>query len=391
MRKIHRLRVGDSVEITNDLEGGNADFIRQAEANRVEIAPRDDGVPHDVQVTGPISCYNVCVLLRNEAGKAATLTIDVIIPPWLTAAGFGHFLKNVYYERAPDGLDYAAIPPTRAQDLGDRMRLAVELAPGEQRVFCSVPQLPYSACVRKLRGLARRPEATLAEIGRSALGRPVYALELEAGDGRPRLVVTGTLQAGEPTAWPVLAMAEWLLDSPAGRRGLGAFRVDLVPQPNPDGNVLGLCNTDSQGAIPELRFTDAAAGRPCPVETQNLWDYLAQSPPLAYAEFHCHRLANHQSSTMGFPTASVYGAPARAALVEDIARDMVAQGEHGRVHRWGPDHPFWGRFCVHHAAQQLNAITYVDQYTGAGSSLAGARQRGPELLSAFLEALAARA
>ena len=424
MHTIHTQRVGDSVEITNGLECGNADFIRAVGPNHVEVGPRDDGVPHELQVKGPLSCYNVCVLLRNDGPEAVPLTIDVVIPPWLIEAGFAKFLRNVYFERDPNDVRYIQLPP--GEDLGDRMRFALELPARAARVFSSVPHLPYSACVRRLRELSSpmweaapagdpRPgkcmgplrtseatserrlpgpgqegtEATFRQIGRSALGRPVHALELGTRDGRPRVVVTGTLQAGEPSAWSVLAMAEWLLDTDEGRHHLETFRVDLVPMPNPDGNVLGRCNTNAEGVLAVMQFADVAAGEPCSVETQLLWDYLAQDPPLGFIEFHIHRLANHPTCTMGFPGVSLFEDAARAALSDAVARHMTTQTEHGRVHRWGLDDPFWSRFCVYHAARRLGIVTCVDQYTGPGSSLEGLQRRAPAVLAAFLEGLAA--
>ena len=387
MRTVHTLHLDDSVEITNDLECGNADLIRPVGPNHVEIGPRDDGVPHDLQVKGPLSCYNVCVLLRNDAPEALSLTIDVVIPPWLLEPGFAKFLRNVYFERDPDDVRYTQLPP--GEDLGGRMRFALELPARAARVFSSVPHLPYSTCVRRLQELSCRPGVALRQTGESALGRPVHALELGPPDGRPRVVVTGTLQAGEPSAWAVLAMAEWLLDTEEGRHHLEAFRIDLVPMPNPDGNVLGRCNVNGEGVLAVLQFAEVAAGKPCTVETQIAWDYLAQDPPLGTIEFHIHRLANHPSCTMGFPDATLYNDPTRAALTDAVAQRMGTLDEHGRVHRWGVDDAFWSRFCVYHAARRLNVVTCVDQYTGPGASLEGSVRRAPAVLAAFLEGLSA--
>ena len=454
MRTVHTLRVGDAVEITNDLECGNADFIRAVGPQHVEVGPRDDGVPHELQVKGPLSCYNVCVLLRNDAPGALSLTVDVIIPPWLIEAGMAKFLRNVYFERDANDVRWTPLPP--GEDLGGRMRFDLDLPAGARRVFSSVPQLPYSACVRRLGelstpmweaapagdslsppnvggGSSRRlpsplnvqmptqcgrrlqpatprlsqreapperrlpdpepaadaPTIRLCTIGHSTFGRPVHALRLGPSDGRPRVVVMGTLQAGEPTAWAVLAAADWLLDTDEGRRHLETFRIDLVPVPNPDGNVLGRCNVNGEGVLSVMRFPDAAAGRPCPVETQLVWDFMAHDPPLGYIEFHMHRLANHASCTMGFPDDSLYDDQERAARTDAAARHMATHPEHGRVHRWSIDDPFWSNFCVYHTAHRLNIVTCIDQYTGPGSSLEGLQRRAPAILAAFLAGLAA--
>ena len=387
---IIHLRTAESVEISNDLECGNAGFIHEAEPGRVELGPREDGIPHAVQVKGPISCYSVCLLLKNTASRPTHLTLDVIIPQWLIHEEFGYFLRKDYFERAVDRLEWEAIPASRVTSLPDRMRFDIELRSHEARVFSSIPNYPYSQSVARLRDLAQHPEADLVEIGRSGQGRPVWALEIGKRPGVPRVVVTGTLQPGEPAAWSVMAMVHWLLESEPGHEAVSRCEVDLVPITNPDGNVLGCCNVNSEDAVPVFGFKDAAEGRPCPTETRVVWEYLCDSPPLGYMDFHFLHTPNHPAPKIMFPDWSLYRDPARAALAEATGHTMANKGAYRRIDGYQIGHPLWSGLAVYQAAERLGAVSYVDQYTGPLSSLAGAIERGPAALEAFVDSLCGR-
>ncbi|MBT3379101.1 MAG: hypothetical protein HN742_36150 [Lentisphaerae bacterium] len=376
-----------SLDVSADIECGNAGSIGEPEPGRIEIAPRDDGLPPEIQVRGPISCYNVCVQLSNRANARLPFTLDVTIPAWLIKAGFDYFLRKTYFERPPTTLNWEAIPSSRIAILRDRVRFSMSLEPGEERIFASVPSYPYSACNEGLHALASRPHAKLITIGKSPQGRPIISLRSGTDENKPRVVVTGTLQPGEHAAWAVLAMAEWLLESTAGQAFLNAFRVDLVPQPNPDGNVLGACNVNSAGEMPVFACRDVTEGREAPPETSVLWQYLAQDPPLGYMDFHFLHTPNHATPKVMFPDVSLHHDQKQRELATRVAEAVVDAGECSEVSGWRVGDPLWSQLVVYQATEKLNTIAYLDQYTGPLSSLSGARRRGPVALKTFLEAL----
>jgi hypothetical protein len=56
----------DGWSLSSEIEGGNAASIRRFAEDHVAIAPREDALPVDVQVTGPISSLVMACMLANE-------------------------------------------------------------------------------------------------------------------------------------------------------------------------------------------------------------------------------------------------------------------------------------------------------------------------------------
>ena len=126
------------------------------------------------------------------------------------------------------------------------------------------------------------------EIGRTAQGRPIQALE-SRGSASDAILIGATLQPAEPAARPVLAIAHWLTDgSGLTRRLLERFRFAFVPLPNPDGTAGGRSCTNGVGEVPMFSFGRLLAGEPAPAETRALWEYAEHLQPLSYLELHTH-------------------------------------------------------------------------------------------------------
>lgn len=100
----------DGITLSAEIECGNACDGEILGPRHVAVGPGDDGVPLDVQRRGVISCCSVCALLRNEAGHAQDLILDVKIPSWMREAGFGYFLEKPCLQRPEHSLDWAEIP-----------------------------------------------------------------------------------------------------------------------------------------------------------------------------------------------------------------------------------------------------------------------------------------
>lgn len=383
-----RCRVS-GVEVHTDLECGNADTIREAGEARIEVSPREDPIPHELQVQGPISCYQVCVLLTNTGEARADLTVDVLIPAWLTEAGFGGFLRKTYLERPAGRLEWDDIPADRIASLDNRMRVSVSLGAGEERVVSSAAHYPYSTCVSRLRALGGGPDADLVDIGCSVEGRTIWALQTRRGPKLPRIVVTGTLQPGEPAAWGVMAMADWLYATDEGAGLRERFDVDLVPQPNPDGIVHGWCNVNASGDLPTFRFADAATGLPCPQETRVVWDYLAADPPLGYIDFHFMHQTDHPDPKIMFGPLEAFTVPGRGKAVEKLGWTLAEAGGYRAPMFYQVGQPLWHQLAVCQAPAAMDTVSYIDQFTGPKSSWEKARVRGPFALRTFAEALTA--
>lgn len=378
----------EGITLSSDIECGNASGGEVLGPRHMSVEPRDDGVPHEVQVTGPISCYNVCVLLHNEAECAQELVLDVRIPAWLREAGFGYFLEKPYLTRPEDSLDWTEVPRDRQDNRGEIVRLLVPLKSGERKVLSSVAHVPYSWCSDRLAALAEEhgDMARLVQIGLSAEGRPIYALETGPQSARPRAVFTGTLQPGEPAAWGVLAMAEAYLRDEEFRRYRESAAVDFVPQPNPDGIVRGLCNVNAEGRLTCFEFEEVANGWAAATETRLLWEYLAARPPSLLADFHFLTLPNHPFCKPYAFDFSLYKDPARAAAAERmLGRLCDLSGCRLEDSLRVAAHPMWGRLSTYQSIVQWDAVSFLYQCTGPTTSHHHAQTRGVEVLRVALE------
>ncbi len=382
----------EGIAVSADIECGSAQGIDLSRAGRVSFAPHEDAVPGEVQVKGPISCYNACVALRNEAGEPRDITVEVRIPRWLIEAGFGYFLCKEYLvaplEEGEGPLPHPAlgwrqVPPARRRDRESSVEIDLSLDPGDAIVLSSVEHYPVTACNDRLGELATHPRAELGVIGRSVQGRPILALEAGREDAPRRAVFTGTLQPGEPSAWAVVAMIESVLEGDG--RWLDEWRLGFIPQTNPDGIYLGRCNTNARDELVAFGFEEAASGQLCPQEVRVLWDYLLSMEPAVYVDFHFLRQPNHPYTKPYFIDPAIYEAP-------EVARAAVALNER-YMKLSGADRPFsvaigdemWRGLAAYQVAAQLDAVSFLYQYTGPTTSLEGAQKIGPLVMVAALE------
>ncbi|MBM3465826.1 MAG: hypothetical protein FJX76_27365 [Armatimonadetes bacterium] len=374
----------DGIVVTGNLEGGNADGLRAVGPGHVACEPREDPIPHEVQVTGPISCYVVCAQARNTTAQPRTLTLDVEIPRWLIEARFDYFLRKTFWTRPQGSLQWSPLEP---EILDDRSRLRVALQPGETRVLASVAHYPYSQCCRSLEELAtEHPDiARLREIGRSVEGRPILALDTGQPGSPRRAVFTGTSQPGEPAAWAVLAMAAAILKRPGLQHWLKGAEISFVPQPNPDGIVMGACNANARGEMVFVGFEDAAEGRPSATEALALWGHLSTSPPAVYVDFHLLPLPNHPLPRPYVFGLDLYTDPARRAQARRLADRLIQISGCPPPPIIPVGDPLWRNLATYQAAARWNAASFLYQYTGPTTSHVLAQQRGQEVMQAALE------
>ncbi len=374
---------------TADIECGNATDIETTGPVSISVAPLEDDVPVQMQIQGPISAYSMCVLTENRSDRPAELELEVRVPAWLIDHGFDYFLRKRYMTSSLDvaaprpALDCKLLTSDRQRDGADTVSVTIPLAPHEQRVISTTARYPYSTCCERLAELAtRHPSAQLVEIGQSVQGRPIIALE--AGNrSAPRAVFTGTLQPGEQSAWAVTAMAEAVLGEDA--RWLDDYHLSFVPQTNPDGIVLGLCNVNALDELAAFGFEEATVGAACPAEVKALWGYLAASPPVVYVDFHFLRQPDHDRPKTYFFAPEIYDDAARAEKAIALNARLLALS--GAAHPYGVEvgHELWRGLSSYQAAAALDAVSFLYQYTGPTTSHTEARTRGPQVMREALE------
>jgi len=374
------------VAMTADIECGNATQMQVVGDGHFELWPEEDNIPRQVQVTGPISCYNVCVLLRNLGGLPAQATLDVRIPPWLIQAGFDYFLRKPYVVRDADSPDpeWQLLEETHQTDMADRVSLRLNLGPGQMRLLSALAHFPYSLCCRRLEQLAASCAfADLQQIGLSVQGRPIFALQVGPRDASRCVLFTGTLQPGEPSAWAVLAMAE--LATSGDFRAPEDCLLSFVPQPNPDGIVWGRCNVNAADDVPVFGFLQAAQGDACPVEASVLWQYLSRRRPEVFIDFHFLRLPNHPVPKPYVFDPAIYSDDDTRGRAGRLAQELIALSGCERPYKVALGDAMWQRLATYQAARVWDSVSFLYQYTGPQTSHTGAQQRGRAVMQAALE------
>lgn len=376
----------DGWTVTAEVECGNAAWIKRIDKDHFALAPREDPLPIEVQMTGPISNYAVYVAITNDHTERRQIQLDVVIPAWLIEHGFDYFLRKHYMIRPVDCLRWEPIPVTGQHDGKDRVHLSIDFAPGECKVVSTIAVYPYSLAMAKLRRLAEASagRARVVEIGRSIEDRPILSLE-SGNPGKPRMVFASSLQPGEPGAWAILSMAEEIVSEHP--EYAADFHLAFIPITNPDGVVRGMCNVNSRGEIAMLGFRDIAADRPGPHEAEVLWMYLEKEPPMAFIDFHFLRLPNHRVPSVYVFDPSLYSDAGRRDLAEKQARGLESLSGIPPRRPIKRDHLMWQRLATFNAIVQWNTVANLYQYTGPKTSYKKAQIRGVEVMQTVLETI----
>ena len=280
----------DNVRIDADGDCGSAGDICAADG-RYLVAPKPEPVPewfaqaleeHFGGAGVPREyafCVRVCSLLERPQEVAlrfcftATNGRSYMAPPyWLRRGGRWRTV-------AAGDTDYMA------EQYAD---VRCVLAPGETVWVANKPYVTPVDIEEEIDELADRfPFYHRCELGRTAEGRPILALETDAREDA--IAVGATMQPAEPGARPVLAVAHSLTDRSAlSEKLLQRFQFCFIPMPNPDGAATGRSLTNAQGEVPMFSFERLLSGREAPAETGAVWRYMEALVPAAYIEFHPH-------------------------------------------------------------------------------------------------------
>lgn len=277
----------EDILIATDFEGGNGTDIERLGQDRYFMRLEPEPGNHRYSgKSGYISFgvrskrpETVSAKIRTEANCWGTEVWNTQTHAVLRRAG--------HWSQLDPGLVYPVEATT------DILEIALPL-PGTQEsdntLFVSnYHWWPSSECNEYLRSLEG---VELKEIARSYQNRPIYAVEMGNRNGQV-LVHSSTPQAGEMGSLACRALIDFLCaGSNVADDILGRFRVCFLPDTNPDGNVLGHCNSDGQGGFPYFEGYLAAEGNAsASPENKAVWHYLEQKRPVLFWEWHSNHLA----------------------------------------------------------------------------------------------------
>ena len=130
------------------------------------------------------------------------------------------------------------VPFDRVDTLGNRAFVRLELGP-QLRYLAGQELIATDSIARWLGALTSTPAPVLHTIGRSTLGRPIWALDIGEGpdDPRPTVVLMSRQHPPEVTGFQAFqAFVERVLaDDDQARAFRGAHRLLILPAVNPDG------------------------------------------------------------------------------------------------------------------------------------------------------------
>ena len=243
---------------------------------------------------------------------------------------------------------------------GSHVDLAIPLAPGEEVRVANKPYAALQEIDDDMETLAASGLFEVREIGRTAQGRPIRALE-STGAAQEAILMGATMQPAEPAARPVLAVAHWLTDgSGLTRRLLERFRFAFVPLPNPDGTAGGRSCTNGVGEVPMFSFGRFLEGESAPAETRALWEYAEALRPLSYLELHTHYqdVRAHKLNPMA---GEWFADPARRELAARVDAALLSLNADWRVTAIERATPLSGAGGFSHLAERLGALAYCYQ------------------------------
>ena len=344
-------------------EGGSAGEIRRTGEDSFEALPLPEAVPRwffdaleehfgGAGVPREYACH---VRLVSRAERERTVRLRFRFTETSGAA----YMAPPYWLRR-DG----RWRPLPARDTeyaeGSHVDLAIRLAPGEEVRAANKPYPGLREIHDDMETLAASGLFEVREIGRTAEGRAIQALE-STGSAADAVLVGATMQPAEPAARPVLAIAHWLTDgSGLTRRLLERFRFAFVPLPNPDGTAGGRSCTNGAGEVPMFSFGRLLAGEPAPAETRALWEYTEHLRPLSYLELHTHYqdVRAHKLNPMA---AEWFADPERRELAARVDRALLSLNADWRVTPIERATPLSGAGAFAHLAERLGTLAYCYQ------------------------------
>ncbi|MGI8915721.1 MAG: M14 family zinc carboxypeptidase [Chloroflexota bacterium] len=300
------------------------------------------------------------VLARNTGPSPAPLTLEIDWgdQAYMVSRGFLHVRRAGRWEFLPVMVD------------GSLGRLMIVLPPGESAIGLS----PAYGLADRAAFLAQPALTSVRRdvIGYSEQGRPIESFSF--GTGPRRLLVTARFHPYETAAsWCIEGLLSWLTArSEAQEQLLRQTSVDVVPMPNPDGVVLGLCKRTGLGG------TDLSheAGKSDDATARVLLDLLDTLRPAAFLDIH---------GWMHFDEDGLhhYDDGLAARFQHAAAGDQALIGNRWKAYLERPcaGSPLW------YSTQRYGTLALAVSYRWPGRTLAQMQAIGTGTLRAFTAAI----
>jgi hypothetical protein len=272
------------IHITSDFEGGNGENIQKVGMNEYAVDARIDH--------GNTDAYFDHVS-HQFALKIRSIEVDdlEIVLRLRNVTHDKPLLKHVWCLR--DGT-WNKIPPKDLINEPDSVEIIITVPVSKKGVVVSNRfWWPYSEQVKWMRKVVSEYplQSELINIGRTAMGTEIIGLKLstpkEKAERRRRICVQGSLQGGSEIGDSACrAVVEFLLETDEGRDFLNRYRVEVIPQPNPDCNILGGGMLNSTGDNPQFGFDKVDTLDRTPVETRLEWKWVTAPLPEIWIDYH---------------------------------------------------------------------------------------------------------
>lgn len=279
-----------SITIESDFLSASAGSIREIEPNRFEIDHKPEILPGWFQAVldrfwdggGVPKEYMFHVRVHNNTDTRQQAMLRFLFSP----IGQSYLALPWWIRRDGPWQPIEAAAIHEVDGCYQHLDVTLVLGPDETVGIGSAPyEAPETVDQWTNAVAADESDWTTREIGQTAAGRPILALE---SPPRPvRLLATATMQGCEPTWMGLLhAACAWATPDLADLRD--RVQLCVVPLTNPDGLAAGHSVTNAIGEVPKFSTHLAYAGEPGPRETQAMWDYLDRLRPQARIEMHAH-------------------------------------------------------------------------------------------------------
>ena len=306
--------------LATDFEGGNGENLRRLGTDHYAVDLEKEPGNHRFSGQG----YYACLGLYNKLRDRRPVRVR-----------FNASSKEIWGEQSASMVlrhqgEWSQLPVAnihRIPDLPDSLDVDIPLPPGgagdEGTIFVSnYHWWPFSEA---LAWLGTLDDTSVRRIGTSLGGRPIHAVEF--GDpANPAMVHTQTMQPSEMGSLACRAMVDYLRSpDPGAARIRSRFHLCFVPETNPDGSVLGLGLSDSQGRLPFFEGDLAAAHDPeATPETRAVWAYLEEKLPWLFWEWHSNHWKRRPGHMLLRYRPECLADEARRAVWRDVDERLLA-------------------------------------------------------------------
>jgi len=382
--EINTMELDGDLEITSAFECGKGEnFIRQGK-DHFSMELGTDPIP----VSEAVPVRGVCVQVTNYGDTRRQARLDVIVHPILREMNWSYGVKSDYFIKRAG--TWTQMPVEKTVPGENIYRLLIDVGPGERVVVSNEIPYPWSELAGDIQQLAdgHPDRVLLRSYGVSVQGRDLPVLTFGEREGAPRLAFSCTPQPGEPAAWAVMAIADFLAsDDPDAEEILSRFVVDLLPMTNPDGVVAGWNKINAQGVQPLFEFEKVVAGESdCP-EAVLEWEWLTSHVPEAFAELHVliKRCADRPPQPYVVDRA-LYSSQERRALARRMDLAVIGLDPDGAFRNIEVNDAVWKTMLCYQLAKQQDTMAYLYQIMGL--SIERTQARAVHLLRAMAGVLA---